>query len=586
MRRWDKVDEDFLKEHYKTKSILELAKAINKPVDAVRVKLVRLKLRKGANKVWTVEEDEKLKEMFHSSSPKELEAVFGRSNVAILQRAHKFGLRREYKWSEEELDLLRANYAIKNWDELELLLGRSKKAILHAIRNYNLGVYKRKKWSDEEKELIKKNPNLTASQLQELIGDRSVCAIDQLGRKLKGSSKRTLRIGWDSPSIELAYVLGVLCSDAHVSSAGITLTISPTDSLFADEFARCAQIVFGLVPKKSIKVGSWQYKGDKLFGEYYSVGVYSVNLLPSLATPEGVAKNNLRGVSGEWVDFLNYNFAWVWDDRFFWHFMGGLYDGDGSLRESGISIGILPPNSREKIVQELFRRNIVCREDRWSIYCDDLFLEHVKCALPRKRRNQIIELPKYVNGVVRISLTDAIQFLETFHYLKTLPGGCVVYGYIQNQKLVGVAAFSSCVVEKQLDGLELQRFALADWTSLPASQILAAMLKQCGKDNTSIDFIRTFADPLQNHVGTIYQATGAIYLGQTTPQQVYVSPTGKEYSGRFHDRKMLADGVLPRHCTVKFVPGKHKYVYAWSEDAKQFFQPFALEYPKKLVFKA
>jgi hypothetical protein len=585
---WSESQINKLKELYVGSSWEDLEREFGRGRDTIRAKANRLGLDRGLVKVWSADEENELRSCFTSLPIKEQVEKFGRSWVAISGKAHSLGLSRSERWTDEELDILAKNYGTKSFDELELMLGRTARAMKHAISTYGLKVYKRRKWGEDEISLIAENLDMTGAELVSGIGDRSACAIDQRKRSMLGSSKRVIRVGWDTQSKELSYLLGCICSDVYVNSAGMVLAIHPKDVVFGDEFARCAKIVFGLEPKRAIRSGSWEYKDEKFYGEYYVVGVYSIDLLPLFATKEGIANGNVRGYSGEWVDFLNEKFSWVFDDVWFGYFLGGLYDGDGSLSNGCARIAVKPQRSKDRIMCELERRGISVRYDGASICMrgseeSKRFLDLTKSILRRKRLEEMKEERPGVDGVTKIGRYDALKFFEKYHYLKTLSGGCELYGFVKDNKLIGVAAFGKCEDVAGEIGYELQRFALVDWTDEYSSRVLSEFLSRFKQEHEGLGFIKTFADQGQNHVGTIYQATNALYLGQSGLQQVFVGKNGVEYGGRFSDRRMEKDGVLRGECSVRLVPGKHKYVYAVSKAAKVYFGNFALAYPKLLL---
>lgn len=366
-----------------------------------------------------------------------------------------------------------------------------------------------------------------------------------------------------------------MCSDVCFNSAGMTLTVHPKDAEFADEFAKVAEKLFGLTSRKYVRTGSWEHKGEKNFGDYYVIGIYSVDLLPCFATKEGLDAGNVR-VKGDWINFIDAGFSWVFENKYAPHFLGGLFDGDGSLSDKYCSFAIKPDKSKKKVLDFLKSKNFYKSTDGNSIYCNLSCLKYIKPRLSRKKgKSAGVE-------VKTISRSLAVEFLEKYHYLKTLPGSCTCYGYLENGELIGLAGVSSTKDEAGLSGLELRRFALKDLTSIVASKVLAKFIKKIKGSALNVHFIKTFADSNVNHTGTIYQAANFLYLGRTVPVTQYISNTGKVYSGRFFKKSMEKDGVGYSDCERQLVPGKHKYVYPFSEDAKNYFMNFAVEYPKSL----
>ena len=86
------------------------------------------------------------------------------------------------------------------------------------------------------------------------------------------------------------------------------------------------------------------------------------------------------------------------------------------------------------------------------------------------------------------------------------------------------------------------------------------------KQNTSIKFLVSYADPSEGHVGTIYQATGWLYTGLSQATPKYDLGGGKVHHSRSLGQAYGARSV--RHFQAKNVPikvvpqsPKHRYVY-------------------------
>lgn len=583
---WSEQDVFDLKSLYSSSSWEILEEKFGRRRESIRAKANRVGLNRGKAKGWTPEQIEELKREFESGSPEDMSERFNRSWVAISNKAKSLGLSRSDRWTDEELNLLREKYVGTDWEELSMILGRTVRSIKHKAASMKLK--KRMSWSDEEVDVLEMGVSKKSSQIADEIG-RSATAISQKRRAEFGTAARALKPGWNSPSEEFAYFLGAACSDAHVGRAGATMVIHPDDVAFLDEFARCATVVFGLSVVRGEKTGSWKYKDVQKYGKYLSAGMYSVLILPALATEDGVVCGNVRGSSGEWVDFLNEKFEWVWADPWFWSFLGGLYDGDGHGSEYESAIAISPVRSREKIAEELRKREFSIRVDSRCVYVRaeknqegrKRFLEEIRSVLKRKTTGERRGMLK----IVVLSPFEAGEFLSRNHYLGTVPAGCESFGFVEGDRLVGVASFSRCQGDSGMVGAELRRFAMLDWGISVASELLSLGLKEYLKTHGDVGFVKTFADMNQNHVGTIYQATNALYLGQSGMEEVFVAPSGKEYSGRYAWRSMDLDGVEKSDCVRRRVPGKHKYVYPVSEESRAYFEKFALAFPKQLKSK-
>jgi hypothetical protein len=232
---------------------------------------------------------------------------------------------------------------------------------------------------------------------------RSEFSIAKIKRKLLGSANPRFKSGWDKPSKELAYFLGSICSDLGVYATHIAITQMYSNAEMIDHLIEIIPKIFGLVPHKSLH----KVDVNGVLTDYSQLTVSSNQFLKCLGTEEGIAHGNIRGPSGEWIDFIINKFSWVFDDSFLWYYLGGLYDGDGCLARKksnsmscgiwhAVSIGITPEKSRRKIISALDKGgfNFVEETDRGKCYQivlrgsqDDVdrFLGLIKSRITRKR---------------------------------------------------------------------------------------------------------------------------------------------------------------------------------------------------------
>ena len=114
------------------------------------------------------------------------------------------------------------------------------------------------------------------------------------------------------------------------------------------------------------------------------------------------------------------------------------------------------------------------------------------------------------------------------HYLKSWPGGTKrIYGIQRaGRGLIGMIIYGSPLISatKSMGQevnynqvLELKRLFIEDNQSLPhiESYVIAQSLKMIKKEFPDVKVVITFADENVGHVGGIYQATNAIYLGKS-----------------------------------------------------------------------
>jgi hypothetical protein len=196
-----------------------------------------------------------------------------------------------------------------------------------------------------------------------------------------------------------------------------------------------------------------------------------------------------------------------------------------------------------------------------------------------------------------VPIVIARRLIERGHYLHSLPGGtCLAFGVFIDSSLRGALTFGvgptnaySLVKDaKPDDCLTLTRLWLSD--ALPRdseSRVLGIVLRSL-KRHTSIKFLISYADPAQDHLGIIYQATGWLYSGLSEAMPLYDVGDGKLHHSRSLSHCFGSHSVehFTRHgVTVKLVPqqSKHRYVYFLDRSWQHQLRVPQLPYPKKEV---
>jgi hypothetical protein len=218
----------------------------------------------------------------------------------------------------------------------------------------------------------------------------------------------------------------------------------------------------------------------------------------------------------------------------------------------------------------------------------------------------------------------AKAFVVAHHYSSSYPAARFRFGLFRGAALVGVAVFSvpanPAVLARfgDVDAAELGRFVLLD--EVPAngeSWFLARafdLLRLKG-----IAGVVSFSDPVARttttgtrvfpgHVGTIYQATNATYLGLSKPETRRLLPDGTIFHGRAAAKIRRRDvgwryaaALLERHGAAplgdedgaawlrRWVPqltrplrhdGNHRYAFALDRRLRRPLERDARPYPK------
>ena len=220
----------------------------------------------------------------------------------------------------------------------------------------------------------------------------------------------------------------------------------------------------------------------------------------------------------------------------------------------------------------------------------------------------------------------AKTFVMTHHYSGSYPAARFRFGLYDRGELVGVAVFSHPsnplalrpLPGEPLSGVELGRFVLLD--SVPGNGE-TWFLARCFEDlrREGLAGVVSFSDPyprtsaagaivFAGHVGTIYQAHNAVYLGPARPDTMRLLPDGRTLHNRALAKLRVRDqgwryvlaqlahhagedppkdddvdawvaDRLPRLTRKVRRPGNHKYVWALDKRVRRVLPP-SQPYPK------
>ena len=179
---------------------------------------------------------------------------------------------------------------------------------------------------------------------------------------------------------------------------------------------------------------------------------------------------------------------------------------------------------------------------------------------------------------------DAAKYaVENWHYSECMPTGktCKV-GVWENANFIGVVIFSRGGSKHLGDAFgldqtkvcELTRIAL-DEHDTPVSRIGSISLSLFQDQNPGMRLVISYADPYQDHTGTIYQAMNWIYVGRSTPKRVL-----KLDGEILHNRTAyeLPPSERDRGEWIQRPP-KYKYLYPLDDEMRERVEPLAKPYP-------
>lgn len=225
---------------------------------------------------------------------------------------------------------------------------------------------------------------------------------------------------------------------------------------------------------------------------------------------------------------------------------------------------------------------------------------------------------------------EAKPFVVQHHYSASYPAARFRFGLFEAGELVGVAVFSvpcrdvvlrSAVPDVEVDaGVELGRFVLLDRVPGNGETWFLARAFE-GLRREGLEAILSFSDPVPRrtadgslifpgHIGTIYQAHNAVYLGTGPRRSIRLLPDGTVFSARSiskvragergwryaarilerygatdapedaDERRIWLAVWLSRLTRTVRHSGNHRYVWSLNRAAQRQLQQRAQPYPK------
>ncbi|MDD5127231.1 MAG: DNA methyltransferase [Dehalococcoidales bacterium] len=208
-------------------------------------------------------------------------------------------------------------------------------------------------------------------------------------------------------------------------------------------------------------------------------------------------------------------------------------------------------------------------------------------STPRPALHSIIIKP--------IPFVAAKTLIARHHYLHSIPAGTMLsFGIFLSNRLLGALTLGAgpayaynLVKDATIDDcLALTRLWLS--RELPhnsASKVLGIAVRSL-RQNTSVKFLVSYADPSAGHVGIVYQAAGWLYTGLSSAMPLYDLGDGKPRHSRSLAHRLGTHSVkyLRRNnLEVKLInqAAKYRYIKFLDDSWKSRLKVAVLPYPKK-----
>ncbi len=202
--------------------------------------------------------------------------------------------------------------------------------------------------------------------------------------------------------------------------------------------------------------------------------------------------------------------------------------------------------------------------------------------------------------VRKIKSTRGREFIIEHHYSGSCHGGPMTWGCFDGDELIGVIAFATPISENVRRSIwrddvademkdattELHRLVtLDDCPHNTETWFISRGLDALKEYKPKYKAVVSFADTTEGHDGTIYQASNAIYYGQTGEHTFYRDEDGALRAPRQNGENISKDEARDRGWSVEKRAHKHRYLfllpdpYESKDDVRELIDVNEQEYP-------
>lgn len=175
-------------------------------------------------------------------------------------------------------------------------------------------------------------------------------------------------------------------------------------------------------------------------------------------------------------------------------------------------------------------------------------------------------------AVAPVSTRDVIEFARRYHYTETggnmawrwgLWHGAVLHGVVAYNLPTRTACESVFGAEYGPDHVwHMGRLIVSDDSPRNSeSRLIGGSLRAIEREYPSIWCVLTYAAADAGHIGTVYQATNAIYTGTSSVEHYYIDTDGQRRSNYVNGARLSKEAAASRGWTVHDSLPKHRYVY-------------------------
>lgn len=192
--------------------------------------------------------------------------------------------------------------------------------------------------------------------------------------------------------------------------------------------------------------------------------------------------------------------------------------------------------------------------------------------------------------ISKVSAADVMEFTKRYHYAgEAAANACSWrYGLWSGATLYGVVSYNlptrsvceSVFGEEHHDKVwHMHRLACADNSPpLSESRLIGQSLRQIHREY-GVWAVITYADTNAGHIGTVYQATNALYTGLSAIKYYYVDEHGNHRSRYQDGNTVTPELAADRNWQRREGKPKHRYLYILGTKKQKRIRRKLLRYP-------
>ena len=202
----------------------------------------------------------------------------------------------------------------------------------------------------------------------------------------------------------------------------------------------------------------------------------------------------------------------------------------------------------------------------------------------------VVQQPKVRDMAVGpVSTTDVNEFARRYHYTENGGAATWRWGLWHGAILHGVVAYNlpTRTACESVFGKEFHehvwhmgRLILSEESPRNSeSRLIGGSLRAIERDYPNTWCVLTYAAADVGHIGTVYQATNAIYTGVSSVEHYYVDTRGQRRSNYVNGARLSKELAIGRGWTVHDSLPKHRYIYILGNKTERRHRMKLLRYP-------